>query len=140
MPGFELRLEGVKINQQQVDLQGGAIVSKVHRMITRRGATQARVDVPVDTGALGRSIREELPVFEGPLHIRGGVSAGPTDRKPGNYALFVHEGTRAHGPVRAKALRFEIAGRVIFAKRVRGVKARPFLRNAVERVAREVVG
>lgn len=134
MASIRITLEGVNIDQSQVDLQGGAIVARVHRTITRRGANQARQDVPVKTGNLGRSIREELPVAVSPLHVTGGVSANT------HYALFVHEGTRAHGPVRAKALRFEIAGRVIFAKRVRGVKARPFLRNAVERAAREVVG
>lgn len=56
------------------------------------------------------------------------------------YALFVHEGTGIFGergapivPVRAKALRFTTAdGQVIFRRSVKGMKGRPFLRQAFE--------
>lgn len=85
------------------------------------------------TGRLGQSIRAEGVENAGEMVVSGSVTAN-TD-----YALYVHEGTRPHliRPKRAKALRFEVGGRVVFAKLVRhpGTKARPFLRNAGERVA-----
>lgn len=55
------------------------------------------------------------------------------------YALWHHEGTRPHviRPVRAKALRFEVDGNVVFARRVNhpGTKPNRYLINAL-RVAR----
>lgn len=41
-------------------------------------------------------------------------------------AKYLNEGTKAHGPTRAKALRFVINGSVRFAKRVKGIKAIAF--------------
>lgn len=48
------------------------------------------------------------------------------------YARFQEEGTRAHGPVRAKFLRFKPKGSstYVFAKWVRGVKPGYFMRDA----------
>jgi hypothetical protein len=51
-------------------------------------------------------------------------------RSPKHYASYIEYGTRAHGPVRARALRFVIGGRVIFARRVRGIRPRKFLYKA----------
>ena len=55
------------------------------------------------------------------------------------YAGFVHEGTRPHVifPRRARALRFNVAGRTVFAAKVNhpGTKPRPFLREAAAEVA-----
>jgi len=42
-------------------------------------------------------------------------------------ALWIEFGTRAHGPVEAKSLRFEIQGEVIYAKWVKGITPYPFL-------------
>lgn len=54
-----------------------------------------------------------------------------------HYAPYVHEGTDPYTiePVSARALRFEIAGDVIFAKRVEhpGISANPFTDRAVQR-------
>lgn len=49
------------------------------------------------------------------------------------WSIFQEEGTRGHGPVRAKALRFQIRGKgpVIFTKWVRGVTPAHFMRNAL---------
>ncbi|AHB31703.1 tail assembly chaperone [Mycobacterium phage Bernardo] len=105
--------------------------------ITRGTATQARADVPVKTGNLGRSIREDPIVVAGPLRLDSGVTAHA------DYARYVHDGTRAH-VIRPRrpggVLRFTVGGRVVYARRVNhpGTRARPFLRNAAERVvARE---
>lgn len=101
--------------------------------LQRRTANQARADVPVRTGNLGRTIGEGPIAFTGPRTVSGSVHA------MADYALYVHEGSRPHliRPRRAKALRFQIGGRTVFARLVRhpGVRARPFLRNAAERVA-----
>ncbi|MEU1550199.1 hypothetical protein [Nocardia sp. NPDC005745] len=51
------------------------------------------------------------------------------------HAAWVHDGTRPHEirPLNAKALRFEVGGRVVFARRVwhPGYAGNPFLRDAV---------
>lgn len=46
------------------------------------------------------------------------------------HARFLTEGTKAHGPVNAKMMRFVIGGRVVYAKWVRGISKRPFDTNA----------
>lgn len=55
------------------------------------------------------------------------------------YAGFVNDGTRPHviRPRRAKALRFTVGGRVVFAKVVNhpGQRAQPFLDRALREVA-----
>lgn len=103
--------------------------------LQRRTATQARQDVPVRTGNLGRTVGEGQIRTVGPRTVTGSVHA------MADYALYVHEPTRPHAirPVRAQALRFQVGGRTVFAKLVRhpGGPGRPFLRNAGVRVAAE---
>lgn len=111
------------------------ILQERAQRVTRRIATQARVDVPVKTGNLGRSIREDPIVFSGPFRVDTGVTAHAP------YAAAVHEGSRPH-IIRARnasVLHFKIGGRDIFVPEVRhpGTRARPFLRNAAERVVAE---
>lgn len=117
---------------------------KPNRQLMRDLAVAAvreqKLEVPRRTGNLGRSI-----------HI-GAVSETEAQTiASASYALYVHEGTKAHTivPRRAKALAFPAAGsgtlsgrvrkggKVRFAKRVRhpGTKANPFmLRGAVKAV------
>lgn len=86
---------------------------------------------PVGRGKLKESIRqrriEELKVI-----VEVGVP----------YGIYVERGTRPHiiRPVRAKALRFEIGGQVVFAKFVRhpGTKPQFFVRRAQEETSREI--
>lgn len=128
---YEIHLDQPELSRQ---VQGHARLA-VSRW-QRRTATQARQDVPVKTGRLGQSIREGDVKTTGPYSAGGSVSANT------HYALYVHEGTRPHviRPRRAKALRFVVGGRVVFAQRVNhpGTRARPFLRNAGVRVAGEM--
>ena len=53
------------------------------------------------------------------------------------YAIFVEKGTRPHMiyPVRARALRFVVDGKVVFARKVRhpGTRAQPFVKPTVDR-------
>lgn len=103
--------------------------------ITRRIAAQAKENTPVLTGNLRRSIQED-PLQVAPFRITSGVTA------TADYAVFVHEGTRAH-VIRAKNvknLRFQMGGRTVFAPSVNhpGTRARPFLRNAAESVSKSL--
>jgi hypothetical protein len=105
--------------------------------LTRQIANQARADVPVRSGNLGRTIRATPAKATGPFSVSGSVFAGGPDAP---YAIPVHEGSRPHKIVARNApmLRFfwEKIGRNVAFRSVNhpGVKARPFLRNAMTRV------
>ena len=122
----------LRIDARQLETQVQPFLRSRLASLTRRIANQARQDVPVLTGNLGRSIREDEIVAAGPLKLEGGVTAHA------DYAAAVHEGSRPHVivPRRASVLRFEVGGRTVFARRVQhpGTKPRPFLRNAAERI------
>lgn len=128
-----------------ITVDESALTGQVQPMMTRRmaalkrrTATQARADVPVLTGNLGRNIGEGPTEFTSPLVATGSVHART------EYAAAVHEGSRPHviRPRRAKALRFDVGGRTVYARLVRhpGTRARPFLRNAGMRVAQSESG
>jgi Bacteriophage HK97-gp10, putative tail-component len=97
----------------------------------RQVMNRAKVLAPVDTGRLRASIRIERRTF---LGLRARYTIG-SDL---NYAAMVHDGTRPHviRPRRAKALRFRVGGRVVFARVVRhpGTRGRPFLDRALREV------
>lgn len=61
-----------------------------------------------------------------------GSGARTTIQNIAPQARFLNDGTPAHGPVRAKALRFTIGGKVVFATRVRGIAARNWWRPVME--------
>lgn len=92
----------------------------------------AKTIAPVRTGRLKASIHPDPVRRSGPWRIDTGVSADAP------YAAPVHEGARPHviRPRHARVLRFEVEGRVVFARRVNhpGQRAQPFLSNAVHRV------
>lgn len=110
-----------------------AVVRGVDR-ITRRIVAVAVMRAPVDTGNLRRSIEQD-PITVSGFRVESGVTA------KADYARFVHDGVRAPRifPRRpGGVLVFEINGRPVFARSVRGNRpARPFLRNAAEEVMRE---
>jgi hypothetical protein len=121
----------IEINEAALEQESGKIFRAFHKSLTRRIATQARADVPVKTGNLGRCIGE-LPQTYSPFHVDGGVE------DTADYAAPVHEGSRPH-IIRAKNggyLAFEYRGQTIFRKQVNhpGTRARPFLRRAGTRV------
>lgn len=121
------------LNEPALNDQTRAFGRRRMASLQRRIATQARADVPVRTGNLGRQIKEGQISFTGPRTVSGSVE------DHADYALYVHEGSGPHviRPRKAKALRFQIGGRTIFAKLVNhpGTKPRPFLRNAGMRIA-----
>jgi hypothetical protein len=102
------------------------------RSSLRKVRTRAVLRCPVRTGNLRNSIREELVVHGD--HIDGTVGTDVA------YARWVHDGT---GPYTIRprrpggVLRFEAGGEVVFATHVRhpGIRAQPFLRQALDEVA-----
>ncbi|MCV7424338.1 hypothetical protein H7K45_27705 [Mycobacterium yunnanensis] len=123
----------VELNQPEFDRQVAGFARRRMASLQRRIANQARQDVPVRTGNLGRRVKEGDIRTVGPRTVSGSVG------DDARYAAAVHEGSRPHiiRPRSAKALRFNIGGRTVFATRVNhpGTRARPFLRNAGIRVA-----
>lgn len=93
----------------------------------RRVERLAKQLVGVDTTRLIRSIRRERG--EGFVDIVAGIP-GQTP-----YTMWHHDGTRPHivRPRRAKALRFVVNGRVVYAARVRhpGTRGSRFLTRAL---------
>ncbi|BBY78868.1 hypothetical protein H7I53_17900 [Mycolicibacterium pulveris] len=126
----------VRLDEPELNNQTRPILRRKMNSWKRRTATLGRVRVPVDTGRLGRSIGEGPTRFTGPRTVTGSTHART------EYAAAVHEGRRARviRPVRAKALRFQVGGRTVFAQVVRQgpMKGRPFLRNAGMAVAAEM--
>lgn len=113
----------------------GPILARKAASVTRRITAQAKQNAPVLTGNLARTIEPDPVRFSGPFRVETGVTAHA------NYAAAVHEGTRPHviRPRTARALKFQMGGRTVFASSVNhpGTRPRPFLRNAAETVARE---
>lgn len=99
---------------------------------SRQVVNRAKVLAPVDTGRLRASIRADPPRL---LTLRPSVKVGSDVE----YAGMVHDGTRPHviRPRRAQVLRFQVGGRVVFARVVNhpGTRARPFLDRALREVA-----
>lgn len=123
----------IELDERKLNDQTRPVIRRRMGSLQRRIANQARADVPVLTGNLGRSVGEGQIRFVGPRTVEGSVHA------TADYAAPVHEGSRPHliRPRRAQYLRFQVGGRTVFTKLVRhpGVRARPFLRNAALRIA-----
>jgi bacteriophage HK97-gp10 putative tail-component len=99
---------------------------------SRQVVNRAKVLAPVDTGRLRASIRVESRrtfTFRSVFTVGSDVE----------YAAMVNDGTRPHQirPRNAKALRFRVGGRIVYAKVVNhpGTRARPFLDRALREVA-----
>lgn len=124
----------VQIRRTNVDLSGMVqSLTKQNRGIAadllKRGyrvEAQAKRNVTktTDKGNLRASIHTDMYVRNGLPIVRVGT--------PLFYAPFIHNGTRAHGPVHASAMAwYGPDGRIILAKHVRGITANPFLEDAL---------
>lgn len=82
----------------------------------------------IDTGAMVNGIRRS----DGPTRSGAGVvSYTVSSDQP--YSRYQHDGTT--GPIyprRAKMLRFQVGGKTVFARKVRGVTGIRFLTRAIE--------
>jgi hypothetical protein len=99
--------------------------------VCRKILNQATVNAPVDTGFL--RAQHSMTVKTLRTRVKGEVV------NRAKYAAAVHDGSKAH-IIRArkkKALRFEVGGKVVFARSVRhpGSRGRPWLADAAERVS-----
>lgn len=139
----------VRVDQGQLRAILTSPSGPVYRDTHRRGQrvlNAARRGAPVDEGRLRASLT---------LEMRRQADGAPLARIGSNleYAIYVHEGTGVYagrGPIRPRSGRFlrwpvknnsgvgarryrgGRTARYAFARQVRGVKGRPFLRNALE--------
>lgn len=101
------------------------------RTAGRQVVNRAKVLAPVDTGRMRASI-------EGQLNRTWTLRPRFTVGSNVEYAPYVHDGTRPHviRPRNAQALRFQVGGRVVYARVVNhpGTRARPFLDRALAEV------
>lgn len=118
----------VKLNQSATREAGTRAGLKLVNDLSRRTADTARGRAPARTGFLRNSIRPDPATVTGD-RIVGGVTAHA------DYGIFVHEGTKPHMiyPRKAKALRFTMNGKTVYAKSVRhpGTRPQPFLLTAL---------
>lgn len=111
----------------QINAAGLAEARREGTDMTRRVLNRGNVLTPVRTGRLrgGNHMR---------VYVRGLLVIGEIFNETA-YAVAVHDGSRAYTivPKRKKALKFEIAGEVVFATRVRmpARRGRPWLKRAL---------
>ncbi len=87
-----------------------------------------RAEEPYDTGRM----RDQSGILR-PVRVAGGFVVTFYTRV--KYGVYVHEGHGWIFPKKAKALRWvNKAGVVVFARRVRPVKARPFFYSTFRRL------
>ena len=97
-----------------------------------RAWLRARMEMYLD------EIKNEIPVVTGKTRdslrlreVSGGKNHGTIQLVTDSKVIFYLEyGTRAHGPVRAKALHWQDGGKDIFAKWVRGIQSNPVIARA----------
>lgn len=122
----------VRLDRAQLNRTLRARSREIGEPAARQVVNRAKVLVPVDTGRLRSSIRVERRSFFG-FRSRWIIGSDV------EYAEMVHDGTRPHiiRPRRARALRFRMGGRIVYAKFVRhpGTRARPFLDRALREVS-----
>lgn len=112
---------------------GGEVDLAVRRAagITRdRAKRNLTADGSVDTGRLRQSVRyQRFPASGRTVNYEVGTDVF--------YGIFLEKGTRAHGPRRARVLRFKPKGSntFVFAKRVRGIRATRWLTRALQRLS-----
>lgn len=104
--------------------RGRNVETRAKHLITSMGA--------VDTGRLRSSITSTLVSIGSEPAVRVGTNV--------NYAMFVHEGTGVYGPygrpITPKSSQFLVftprgAKSPVFARSVKGMKGRPFLKDAL---------
>lgn len=114
-----------------------AVVSQMSEEALERAGDRAVQRYRDNITATGRV---DTAYMRGTVHARGPVRVGSrtvlTIGTQAKYAHYQEWGTRAHGPVRAKFLRFTPKGgsRVVFAKWVRGVTPARFAKNTLDAV------
>lgn len=120
----------LKINQpkavEAMQRLGRAAVKRAADRTADRARQNLMMENRINTGALLDSIRVEKS--SGPMGYEVSAGKGLPDKR----AIYQEKGTRAHGPVTAKVLRFKPKGSstFVFAQRVRGVTAANYMLRA----------
>ena len=124
----EVKREGLNI--EALGRMFSRVIERFIAELAERTEKVMREKAPERTGRLKQSIRKIVKPSRAVI--------GPTVP----YAIYVEYGTRPHEilPVRAKALRFEVDGKVVFAARVHhpGTKPQPFVRETAEEIQDEI--
>jgi len=122
-----------RISQAALRRVGAQATGRQVTATTRKVFNRARVLSPWDTGNMRGEHTMTVTAQPAANRVVGRVSVR-TD-----YAMAVHEGTRAHviRPNRRKALRFRYRGRTVIVRQVRhpGTQGRPWLATALREVA-----
>lgn len=123
----------VELNQGAIDRLAapGSTVYRQMLVIGDTTATVARLRAPVDTGRLRQAI--EVEMISKPPRLTARIKV------PVSYAAAVHEGHGLILPRRKRVLAWQRGGVKHFARRVRPVKGRPFLTDAVREVTGKTV-
>lgn len=123
----------IRLDRAALNRTFSATSRREGEIAARQVVARAKILAPVDTGRLRASIRVERRSFFG-LRQRWTIGSDV------EYAPMVNDGTRPHiiRPRRAKALKFKVGGKVVFARIVHhpGTRANPFLDRALADVAR----
>lgn len=92
-----------------------------------------------ESSNLARSSAQEVRIYGIDIEAKANWDAA---RSPEGfpYAAAVDRGRKAFGPVRAKALRFEVGGQVVFAKWVRAAPAQNFTGRGLRAAGPRIVG
>lgn len=117
----------IRVFAENVDRQ---LIQPLIERLADRAEQIMREKAPARTGSLKASIMKEIRGKEAVI--------GPT----APHAIYVVFGTRSHEirPAHARALRFEVAGRVVFAMRVRhpGTRPQPFIQETLDQTLSEL--
>jgi hypothetical protein len=118
-------LDRVKYRYRRGDAYVRQVLRQAMTLIVRYWRMAVWGRTPKRTGRLARGIREKV-------RVRGHTVVGILDSEA-PYTMFVENDTRPHviRPRRARALRFLVGDRVVFARRVRhpGTKGRHMFRE-----------
>ncbi len=130
----QVRVVNVKINNAKLMLPSET-VHKAFAKAAGRTRDRAKLNLTnagrIDTGLLRNSITYEIQSAGAKITATVGTKV--------SYAEFIHGGTAGNGagfiyPRRATMLRFKPKGGTgfVFARKVRGIKATPFIADAIK--------
>ena len=149
MTTLKVEVEGFEQISSRLGRSRTLVLGALNRTLRRAGAhfvPALKSRTPVRTGKLRASTRFQLKGTDESMRVE--VRQGARSAAGVMYRPFVTGGTRPHEirPVNAKALRFNIGGRTVFAKRVNhpGTKPNPYHEDTlreelpeITRIARE---
>lgn len=136
MTSFNIEVEGFDQISSKLGRSRVLVLGSLNRSLRRIGghfvpALKSRT--PVRTGKLRASTRFQVKGSAEDMRLE--VRQGARSKQGVIYRPFVVGGTRPHEirPVNKKALRFNIGGRVVFAKKVNhpGTKPNPYTQETI---------